>query len=146
MNNGTETFPHTIIPNQLEMPTYEDRQETHMLLKANAASVQSELCGRTHGLLCLVLSSAVYQTITGSAFVALLNPGRFTNIPNGTTAARINEAVRNHKEELCIWQEYINIVIILFGNAELQKQRMHLIPPLLRILLHSQLTRQQCSD
>ena len=107
MSSEIETFPHQSIPSQPGMPTYETIQETHMLLKANAASVQSELGGGAHGLLGLALSPTAYQTITGSPFVLPANPGTLPAIPALQTGPQINEFVRAHKEAIHVWREYI---------------------------------------
>ena len=100
MSSEIETFPHQTIPSQPGMPTYETIQETHMLLKANAASIQSELGGGAHGLLGLALSPTAYQTITGSPFVPPVNPGTLPAIPALQTGPQINEFVRAHNEDL----------------------------------------------
>jgi len=101
-----ENFPHPHIPAQSGMPTYEAIAAMHRKLKANAASVNSTLGGGTHGLLGLTILPATYQTITGHAFVAPVNPGALPTIAATATQAQIGEAVRQHKERLKIWKEY----------------------------------------
>lgn len=107
MSNKIETFPHQSPPKQPRMSTYETIQEAHTLLKANAASVQSELCGWQHGLLGLVLSATAYHIITGSDFVAPVNPGTLPTILALQTGSHINEIVRTHKDELRVCCKYV---------------------------------------
>ena len=54
--NLNDSFPHPTMPKHNGMPTYETIQSVHQKLKANAASIQSELGGGAHGLLGLILS------------------------------------------------------------------------------------------
>ena len=69
-----DSFPHTTILRHTGMPTYETIKNVHQKLKANAASVQSEL-GGAHGLVGLTLSRQAYATITGADFTIPENLG-----------------------------------------------------------------------
>ncbi len=99
-------FPFLTIAKQPGLPTYETIAEVHLKLKAKAASTVSELGSSAHGLLGLVLSTATYKTLTNVHFNAPNNPGTTPNLADGGTTAQINEAVRQHKENLRIWRKY----------------------------------------
>jgi hypothetical protein len=101
-----EGFPFITIAKQPGLPTYETIAEVHLKLKANAASVVSELGGGAHGLLGLVLPPATYATLTNVVFNTPVNPGTTPNIEAGGTAVQIHEVVRQHKENLRVWREY----------------------------------------
>jgi hypothetical protein len=70
-------------------------------------SIVSELGGGAHDLLGLVLPPASYATLTSVTFHTPINPGKTPNIEAGETTAQINEAVRQHKENLRVWRAYI---------------------------------------
>jgi hypothetical protein len=101
-----EGFTFITIAKQPGLPTYEAIVEVHLKLKANAASVVSELGGGAHGLLGLVLPPATYVTLTNVVFNTLVNPGTTPNIEARGTAVQIHEIVRQHKENLRVWREY----------------------------------------
>ena len=56
-------FPHPSVPRKPGEPTYESIHAVHALLKANAASVPSELGGGVHGLLGLTLANTTYTPL-----------------------------------------------------------------------------------
>jgi hypothetical protein len=101
-----ESFLFLTIAKQPGLLTYETIAEVHLKLKANAASIVSELGGGAHGLLDLILPTATYTTLTNVHCNAPNNPGTTPNLEAGGTTAQINEAVRQHKENLRIWREY----------------------------------------
>jgi len=103
-----EGFPHPVIPKHLGTPTYDVIAAVHMKMKANAASVVSALGGGSHGLLGLTVSPNTYQTITGAQFQRPQNPGALPTIPAGSTGPQISEIVRQHRETLRVWREYIS--------------------------------------
>lgn len=100
-----EGFPHLLIPRHAGAPSFESIQATHRLLKANAASVPSDLGGGTHGLLGLMLDDAVYNNVTGENFVRPANPGNTAIIPAGATSAQTHALVRVHAENLRVFRE-----------------------------------------
>ena len=93
------------IENQPGLPTYSTIDTIHTLLKANAASVPSQLRGGKHGILGLLLHPETYKKLTTHDFTAPNNPGTSSNIPDGATGPQINEIVRDHKTKLREWQE-----------------------------------------
>jgi hypothetical protein len=99
-------FPFINIAKQPGLPTYKTIADVHLKLKANAASVVSELRGGVHRLLGLVLPPATYATLTNVVFNTPVNPGTTPNIEAGGTAVQIHEIVRQHKENIRVWREY----------------------------------------
>ena len=102
-------FAYPIINKFPGRPNYDTIAEVHTKLKANAASVHSNLGGGAHGLLGLALQPGTYTVLTGQVFEPPVNPGPTTNLPDGLTSHQINERVREHKQRLDIWKQY-NIV------------------------------------
>ena len=62
-------------------PNYDAIAAAHSKLKANAASVHSNLGGETHGLLDLALQPGTCTVLTGQVFVPPENPGPTANVP-----------------------------------------------------------------
>ena len=100
-----DSFPFPTLPTQNGVPTYETIKAIHMKLKSNAASIPSTLGGGNQGLLGLVLDDAVYHTFTGHHFTIPAYPGALPTIPTGSTAPQISEIVRQHSEQLRIFNE-----------------------------------------
>lgn len=100
-----EGFPHLVVPRQPGEPTYKTIRTVHRLLKANAASIPSDLGGGAHGLLGLLLTDAVYQTITGVLFTRPVNPGTTATIPARSTGKITRRLERDHKESLRVYRE-----------------------------------------
>ena len=86
--NLNDSFPHTTIPRHTGMLTYETIKNVHKKLKANLASVQSELGGSAHGLLGITLSRQAYATITGADFTIPENSGTLAILPTGLALPR----------------------------------------------------------
>ena len=61
-----EGFPHPTIPPTIGRTEYAQITEVNLKLKANAASVQSELGNGALGLLSLTVKPAVYNTLRRS--------------------------------------------------------------------------------
>ena len=100
-----EGFPHLSIPRHPGEPSYESIYKVHSLLKANAASIPSDLGGGTHGLLGLTLSQAVYTQVAGMAFTRPANPGNTPTIPGGSTGEQTRTIERAHREALRVYRE-----------------------------------------
>ena len=77
-------------------PTYETIHTIHALLKANAASVSSELGGGAHGLLGLTLANTTYTPLAGVAFTRPANPGLTPTIPARSTGDTVRRLERQH--------------------------------------------------
>ena len=115
MEEIKECFPHPHISAQPGMPTFEIIAAILRKLKANATSESSTLGGGTHGLLGLTVLPTTYQTVTGHAFVAPVNPDSLPNIAPMETQAQIGEAVRQHKERLKLWRK-LNVTDLALKN------------------------------
>ena len=103
-------FPYQTIPKIVGTPTYETITESIALLKANAASIQTELGGGRLGFLALTVSPAVYATLSATAFAVPANPGPFPPpLAGNPTGAQIQAANRNHVEALRIFRLYTNV-------------------------------------
>ena len=127
-----ESFPHPILPKIIGLPTYTALADIKKSLAANAASVASNRGGGTNGYLGIILSPAVYATVSPTPFALPIYPGAQPIIPPGTTAANTSAIIRQHTEELREWREYINI------SAALRNQLIEAIDP---IYLRSQRNR-----
>ena len=101
-----EGFTFLTIARQRGLPTYSVINDNHQKLNSHPTSIQSELGGRAHGLLGLILPAGTYQTRTGVAFSATFNPGPVPTIPTGATGPQISALKRGHKYELHIFPEF----------------------------------------
>ena len=86
----TESFPNPSTPKIEGQPTFKTIKEVEKLLDTNAASVQSELGGGTHGYLGLLLRSDKFNAVTGHNFNAHVNPGVLPTFPPNATQYQIN--------------------------------------------------------
>jgi hypothetical protein len=104
-----ESFPNSI-PKLEGTPDFESLSTIRHLIKANAATVPSNNGGGQHGYLGISTSSAIYATISPTAFTIPPNPGPQPILPAGNaTAAQISHAIRVHTESLREWREYNNV-------------------------------------
>ena len=101
-----EGFPHLLILHRAGAPSFESVQATHKLLKANAASVPSDLGGGMHGLLGLMPDDAIYNNVTGQHFERPANPCNSAVIPVGATAAQTHTLERIHAENLRVFRKF----------------------------------------
>ena len=62
-------FPNPIINPIVGIPTYKSISEIHIKLNSNAASIYSELDNGALGLLALVITPVVHNTLEGVPFV-----------------------------------------------------------------------------
>ena len=99
-------FPYPVINKFPGRPTYDSIAAVHTKLKANAASVHSNLGGGAHGFLGLALQPGTYTVLTGRVFVPPSNPGPTANLPGGLTGPQINEHIREYEQQLKIWKQY----------------------------------------
>ena len=118
-----QSFPNSISKIN-GIPTFTTLTTLRNQLKANAASVPSTRGGGNHGDLGLVLSDAIYNTISQTAWTVPAHPGTNPNIPAGTTAHASSRLVREHTESLRQWKEYNSV------EAALKKQLTDAIEPI----------------
>jgi hypothetical protein len=90
-------------------PTYETITAVARQLKANAASVQTELGGGALGHLAIMMLPAVYATLSVVPFVDPGNPGTAPVILLGATAAQIQTVIRHHETMLYAWRLFTNV-------------------------------------
>ena len=76
-----DCFPFPTITPIVGNPTYNTIAEINLKLNSNSASVQSNLGCGTLGLLQLNVSPAIYNTLSVTPFVLLVNPGSVPIIP-----------------------------------------------------------------
>lgn len=101
-------FPHKNTTKIIGRPTYDNLKELRNHLKANAASVTSDLGGGAHGHLGLVVPAAEYQTLVNSEYVRPVHPGALV-IPANTA---LHEAVRlreEHQQRIQTFHEVIQV-------------------------------------
>jgi hypothetical protein len=60
-----------------------------------------------YGLLALTINPAVFSTLSAVQFIVSANPGAQPLFPAGATAAQLNAITCQHKENHCIWKEYL---------------------------------------
>ena len=101
-------FPTPVLPKIVGTPTYERLRNMKKLLKANAASVQSDLGGGAYGHLGLVLDDATYNALTGENYDRPAHPGALA-IAAGTA---LHESVRlreEHIENVRLFRETVDV-------------------------------------
>ena len=121
-----EGFPNPSILPIVGEPTYETITAVARQLKANAASVQTELGGGALGHLAIVMSPVVYATLSATPFVNPVNPGALPVIPPGTTAAQIQAIIRHHESLLHDWRLFTNIDKALRQQLTAAVNRMYI--------------------
>ena len=89
-------------------PTYEALQEMQDQLKANAASVNTNLGGGANGHLGIVLTPMEYRNVSNTAYTRPNHPGRAV-IPAGTTNHEASRLHRQHTEDLREFREAIDV-------------------------------------
>ena len=103
-----EGFPHPTVTPIVGQPAFDTLKALKLLLSTNAASVISHLGNGALGLLWLVVSDAVYNTLSGTPFVPPTNPGPIPVIPANATGPQINAIHETHKREAKLFHEYNN--------------------------------------
>ena len=106
----TDSFPQPTVTAIHGEPTYETLTELARSLKANAASIDTELGGGDLGHLALTVSTADYATFApGTPFDEPDNPGPMYIAGNEPkTGPVMIEEEREHREELRMWNLFQN--------------------------------------
>ena len=89
-----EGFPHPSIPQVNGVPTYETIKMVQRMLSANLSSVHSNIWDRMNRLLALIITAAIYATVSVVAFVVTANPVPQPAILPVATGSKISEIVR----------------------------------------------------
>ena len=84
-------FKFPTIPPISGTPTYHTISEVNLKLNSNSASVQSNLSCGTLGLIQLIVSPALYNTLSVTTFDVNVNPGSSPDIPANSTGAQITK-------------------------------------------------------
>ena len=88
-------------------PTYEYMKNFNVYLNSCSSTVDCTLGCSLLGYLVLTLQPAVFITHCGTPFLRQKNPGIHPVMPDpAPTAAILAELVRNHKNEVCLFNEY----------------------------------------
>ena len=103
-----EGFPHPTVQPIVGQPAFDTLKSLKLLLSTNAASVVSHLGNGALGLLWLVVSNTVYNTLSATPFVPPPNPGPVPIIPVGSTGAQITVITDNHTREAKLFHEFNN--------------------------------------
>jgi hypothetical protein len=101
-------FPHPILPKIVGQPNYERLRSMKKKLKANAASVQSDLGGGKFGHLGLVLDDVTYNALTGDSYVRPAHPGVLL-IAAGTAHHESVRLREEHNENVRLFRETIDV-------------------------------------
>jgi hypothetical protein len=104
-----EGFPNPTIQPIVGEPTYKTITAVARQLKANAASMQTELGGGALGHLAIMMYPAVYATLSAVPFIDPGNPGTAPVIPAGATAAQLQMTIRHHETMLYAWRLFTNV-------------------------------------
>ena len=93
-NNGLsvdtilDIFPIKDITKHTGEPTFQDIRDSHNQLKANAASILSDIGGGPFGLLGLIIQPKTYETLTGIPFIKHTNPGTHPSYSTGISVGK----------------------------------------------------------
>ena len=90
--NITNQFPFLQLTPIMGPPTYKTIRELNTQLSANAASIHSNLSDGKLGLVFLMVTPAVYATLSANAFNPPTNPGTTITLPDSPTGNQINTA------------------------------------------------------
>ena len=101
-----DSFPNPTISPIVGQPGYDTIAEMHLMLNANAASVQSHLGDGALGLLFLTITPAVYNTISAIPFIPPANPGIAPTIPPGSTGPQIADIRLQHATAMKLYKQY----------------------------------------
>ena len=91
MDKLVEAFPQLNIPPIVGVPTYETISEVIIMLSYNAASVSTNLGCGTLGYLVLVVTPAMYNTLSATPFVPTPQSRRGTYGPTRNHRHRANK-------------------------------------------------------
>ena len=122
----TTNFEYPVLTKISGQPNYELLKTIKNALKANTASVPSNLGGGSNGHLGLVLTPAEYLTVSATAYNRPIHPGTLV-IPQGPPAVPqyLRQEMRDdHKEAVRVFREVDNV------EKALKKQLVDAMPEL----------------
>ena len=100
------SFPYHTIDPIIGLPTYQKKQELHAKLNANAASIYTNLCNGSHGLLRLTVSGAQCNSVSLVSFLVLANPSAISTYSLNTIAAKQAKETEVHDMTIKVFREY----------------------------------------
>jgi hypothetical protein len=106
INKLVDNFPHPNLPPIVGQPTYETLAQQHLKLKSNAASIYSNLGNGQLGLLQLMVSADVYNTLSATPFISPTNLGESVTIPRNSSDSEITELNRSHDKATALFHQY----------------------------------------
>ena len=110
-------FTVKTLPSIIGEPNYESINNMVQTLYGNAATLATTLGGGAHGHIGIIMTNALYATLTATPYTAPIDPGVLPIIPlNATIAVRENLRVE-HKEERRIYDNHINMDDALKGQV-----------------------------
>jgi hypothetical protein len=110
-------FPIKTIPNINGEPDHESINNMVQTLYGNAATLATTSGGGAHGHIGLIMTPALYATLTPTPYVAPIDPGVLPIIPQNASAA-VREGIRiQHKEDYQIYDNHINMDDALKGQV-----------------------------
>ena len=101
-------FPHPELATISSKPDFENIEVANRELNSNSSSVASNLGNGLFGHLALTVPPALYLAQAGVQCPSPINPGSII-IPDPGTAAQISAVERLHKENLRVWNLWINV-------------------------------------
>jgi hypothetical protein len=101
-------FPHPELATISGKPDFENIKVANRELNSNSSSVASNLGNGLFGHLALTVPPALYLAQAGVDCPSPINPGSIV-IPDPGTAAQIAAVERLHKENLRVWNSWVNV-------------------------------------
>ena len=109
VNAITDGFPSLTLPKQLGKPEYASFQDSHCLLTATVASIESPCVGRQNVHIGHVMTATQYAFVSQLSFVHQTDPGRTPTIPALITPFDKKALICDHTEQCRQYDECCNV-------------------------------------
>jgi hypothetical protein len=109
VDNIVAKFPLKNIPGITGEPDYESINDVVQKLYGNAASLPTTIGGGAHGHIGLLVTPALYATLSATPYIAPPDPGPTPNHPNNVTAGVRETSRIQHKEDRRIFDNNTNM-------------------------------------
>ena len=109
-------FPVKMLPTIQGAPNYKTISAMMQALYGNAVSLSTTSGGDTHGHIRLIMTPALYQTLTTAPYVVPLDPGILPQIPNRLSTQKREQIIQQHKEDRRIFHNNTNMDGTLNGQ------------------------------
>ena len=110
-------FPVKTLPTITGEPDYATINQMVQTLYGNAASLSTTSGGGAHGHIGLIMTAALYATLTATPYVVPVDPGVIANIPPNSTGAAREQLRTEHKEARRIYDNTTNMDDALKGQV-----------------------------